>query len=178
MRRRATTARGAPVANWGKLREARQGVCLHYDGSASDAGAVAWLTKDPRARVSYNRLVLDDGQVVKIAPDDARAWHAGTCRPSSAAFTYGDANSALYGVALAAKPGDEVTGKQFDALVNVVRHYFEVEGWPLTDWWRVTDHEQEAWPRGRKVDIGRQLRHRGHPLHLDAVRQALTFCPG
>lgn len=164
------------MGNWGKLREPRVGVMLHYDGSASDAGAVGWLTKDPRARVSYNRLILDDGQVVKIAPDDARAWHAGACRPS-ARFGYTDANSAFYGVALAAKPGDAVPDTQFEALLAVIREYFDAEGWPLTDWWRVTDHAAEAWPRGRKSDIGTALRHHGQVLHLEAVRQALTSCP-
>jgi N-acetyl-anhydromuramyl-L-alanine amidase AmpD len=162
--------------NWGSLREARVGVMVHYDGSASDAGAVSWLTRHPDARVSYQRLVLDDGQVVKIAPDDARAWHAGTCRPSGAHLPYTDGNSAFYGVALAAKPGDTVTRPQLEALARCIREWFRAEGWPLTDWWRITDHAAEAWPRGRKVDVGDLLRYEGAPLDIATIRYAVTTC--
>jgi len=161
------------VANWGRLREPRVGVMLHYDGSASDAGAVAWLTRDPAARVSYTLLVLDDGQVVTVAPIDARAWHAGTCRPSSSALQYSDANSAFYGVALAARPGDTLTDAQVDALGVAVRRLFASEGWPLVESWRLTDHAQEAWPRGRKVDLGRGLLYRGAPFTLGVARQLI-----
>ena len=164
------------MGNWGRLREPRQGVMLHYDGSATDAGAVRWLTQHPDARVSYTRLVLDDGQVIPIAPDDARAWHAGNCRPSSEAFTYTDANSAFYGLAFAARPGDTITPPQFHAMLKTILRCYADEGWPLTDWWRITDHAREAWPRGRKVDIGTGLLYAGQPLTLDIIRQAVTSC--
>lgn len=160
---------GGPVANWGKLRERRVGVGLHYDGSASDPGAVNWLTKDPRCKVSYNRLVTDDGQDVKVAPDDARAWHAGTCKPS-ASFRYKDGNSALYGLAFAAKAGDALTAPQIKAAVRIVRGWFADEGWPLTELWRITDHATEAWPRGRKVDIGKSLTYQGQPFTVEMFR--------
>lgn len=164
------------MGNWGKLREKRVGVCVHYDGSGSDAGAVNWLTKHPEARVSYHRLILDDGQVIPIAPLDSRAWHAGVCRPSDARLTYTDANSALYGLAFAAKPGDELTAPQFQAMVREVAALFRVEGWSVTDWWRITDHAAEAWPRGRKADIGRGLRMGGHVVDISTIRQAVTTC--
>lgn len=139
--------------NWGALREPRIGVLLHYDASASDAGAVAWLTRDPRCAVSYNVLVLDDGQRIKIAPDDARAWHAGVCRPSSTRLPYKDANSAFYGLAFAAKPGDVITPKQLAGGIAQIRAWFLEEGWPLDATWRITSHHLEAHPRGRKHDI-------------------------
>lgn len=159
--------------NYGKLREGRVGVMLHYDGSATDAGAMAWF-RHPDCRVSYNRLILDDGQVVQIAPEDARAWHAGTCRPSVFAPDYTDANSAFYGYAFAAKSGDTITTYQLAAMVDVIRRAFQAEGWPLTDGHRITDHASEAWPRRRKVDIGTRLMFHGKPLTLDIIRQAVA----
>lgn len=171
-RRCATTETGS-VPNWGALREPRVGVCLHYDGSASDAGAVNWLTKHPDCRVSYHRLITDDGQAVKIAPDDARAWHAGVCRPSSL-LSYQDANSALYGLAFAAKAGDTLTYAQVRAAVKVVRVWYAEEDWALSDLWRITDHRAEAWPRGRKVDIGSTLRYLGKPFTIERFRSFLV----
>lgn len=171
--RPATTARSAVANNWGALRERRVGVCLHYDGSATDAGAVQWLTKDPRCKVSYNRLVTDDGQDVKVAPDDARAWHAGTCRPSSA-FRYKDANSALYGLAFAAKGGDALTHAQVKTAMRIVRGWFAAEEWPLSEAWRITDHEREAWPRGRKSDIGSSLTYLGKPFTVETFRECVV----
>jgi N-acetyl-anhydromuramyl-L-alanine amidase AmpD len=141
------------LGNWGELREDRIGVMLHYDGSASDPGAVYWLTKDPACKVSYNTLVLDDGKVVQVAPDDKRAWHAGVCRPSDPRMAYRDANSAFYGISIAAKPGDAVPLTQWGTLLRLVVERFQKHGWPLTDTWRLTSHHLEAWPRGRKSDI-------------------------
>jgi N-acetyl-anhydromuramyl-L-alanine amidase AmpD len=125
---------------------------LHYDASASDAGAIAWLTKDPRCKVSYNFLVMDDGTVVKVAPASARAWHAGVCRPSTEAPTYRDANSAFYGVAIAANAGEEATEAQENAVIDLCVDLYRKSGWPTIGVYRIVGHSAECWPRGRKVD--------------------------
>lgn len=138
--------------NWNSRREPRVGIMLHYDGSLSDPGAVAWLRDDPRCRVSYNYLILDDGTRVQIAPEEARAWHAGVCRPSSDRLPYHDANSAFLGVAIAATPPDRVQPRQFAEVVQLCQEYFRVRGWSLVETWRIVGHETEAWPRGRKID--------------------------
>ena len=143
------------MPNWGKkLDEPRKGVMLHYDDSGSDTGGVEWLTHDPRCHVSYNFLVLDRGDVVEIAPPACRAWHAGVCRPSDPAhLAYRDANSAFYGVAVAAKAGDEVTVQQLGAVVELCQRLARLHGWDLAaEPWRLTGHDLEAWPRGRKID--------------------------
>jgi len=161
--------------NWGRLREPRIGVMLHYDGSASDAGAVAWLTRDPRCKVSYNWLVLDDGQLVGVAPADARAWHAGVCRASAELLVYRDANSAFYGIAVAATAGQRATPAQSATVTRLVRSLFRSHGWDLhADSWRLVGHESEAWPRGRKHDpTGPDP---AHPvLAVDLVRGALPL---
>lgn len=127
----------------------RIGICLHYDGSASDAGGIAWL-KSPECKVSYNFAVRDNGDVVPIAPEDARAYHAGVCRPSVDRLAYTDANSALYGIALTATSGDVVTPAAFDAVVALCQRLYAKHGW--SEPWRITGHSAEAWPRGRKAD--------------------------
>jgi N-acetyl-anhydromuramyl-L-alanine amidase AmpD len=135
----------------------RLGVMLHYDASVSDAGALAWLT-DPRCRVGYNYLVLDNARIVELIPADRRAPHAGRTRSSDPVrLPYPDdcANSAFYGVAIAAggRAGDRATAAQVSACAALCRALFAHEGWPVTDTWRITSHHLEAWPRGRKVDI-------------------------
>lgn len=139
--------------NHGPLKGARVGVMLHYDASRSDTGAVAWLTKDPTCKVSYHWLVTDDGTAHVIAPHGRRAWHAGACRPSDPKrLPYKDANSAFYGVAIAATDGDVATPAQVATVVRLVRECFERQRWPLSETWRIVGHDSEAWPRGRKHD--------------------------
>lgn len=141
------------MPNWNTIREPRMGICLHYDDSASDAGAVEWLTKDPRCHVSYNWLVLDGGALVVVAPSDARAWHAGICKPSDARIPYRDANSALYGIAIAAKGTDVATEAQKQAVATLCRALYSHHGWDTaSEVWRIVGHDSEAWPRGRKID--------------------------
>jgi N-acetylmuramoyl-L-alanine amidase len=151
--------------NHNDLREPRVGVMLHYDDSSSDEGAVAWFT-DPRCEVSYNYLVLDNGEYVPIVPDGKRAWHAGACKTSAPSkLKYTDANSAFVGVAVATNAKKPVTAEQFETVVWLVKREFNKHGWPVTDSWRVVGHDMEAiFPdkpdtpkdlrgkRGRKID--------------------------
>ena len=135
-----------------RLFEPRVGCLLHFDGSASDRGAVAWFA-DPRCAVSYQVLITDDGVVHRLAPDDARAYHAGVCQPSDREhYPYADANSAFYGVAVAATDGDVVTAKQFQSVVETCVGYYRRHGWGPDEMGRITGHSAEAWPRGRKHD--------------------------
>jgi len=157
------------MAAWGtRLRQVREGVMLHYDASASDSGAVYWMTQDPACKVSYQWLVLDDGAAVRVAPDSARAYHAGFCRPSAAlraaGLAYTDANSAFFGIAVAATDGDRVTEAQKGTVLRLTLDYFKVHKWPLQESWRVVGHEEECWPRGRKPD----------PTGSDASRPVLS----
>jgi len=147
----ASLAKEVPNGQWGDLREPRIGVMVHYDASSSDAGAVGWFS-DPLCRVSYQVLVLDDGSWVQIAPDNKRAWHAGACRSSDPRLAYRDANSAFFGIAVATNEKVDVTPLQTLTAAFLARRYFEREGWPVTDTWRVVGHRTEAWPRGRKSD--------------------------
>jgi N-acetyl-anhydromuramyl-L-alanine amidase AmpD len=143
----------AIIANkqYNELREPRVGVMIHFDASGNDLSAVGWF-RDPTCKVSYQKLVLDDGSYVTIAPDTKRAWHAGVCRPSNDLLKYTDANSAFYGVSIASNEKVESTALQMLTAAALARFYFELEGWSLDQIWRVVGHDTEAWPRGRKVD--------------------------
>lgn len=142
------------MASWGGVvpNSKRIGICLHYDASTSDAGGIEWL-KSPKCKLSYNFAVRDNGEVVEIAPENRRAYHAGVCKPSSdfaAKANYTDANSSFYGIAITATSGDVATEPQKQAVVALCKRLYAKHGW--TEPWRITGHSAEAWPRGRKAD--------------------------
>jgi N-acetyl-anhydromuramyl-L-alanine amidase AmpD len=146
--------------NWGKLTEKRVGVLLHYDASSSDASAIRWFTH-PDSRVSYTWLVMDSGNVIPIAPQDKRAWHAGCCASDDPRLVYRDANSAFFGIALAATAGETATREAKRSIAMMCLHCFAVEGWPITEVWRIVSHRSQAvycrghpkaGQRGRKSD--------------------------
>lgn len=139
------------MSNWGTLREPRLGCMIHYDGSTTDAGALAWFAH-PQCKVSYNYLIWDDGNIHAIAPHTTRAWHAGVCRSSSHLLDYRDANSAFYGLSIAAKPPDKVFPAQLESLVALCISLFQQQGWSRAETWRIVGHSSECWPRGRKTD--------------------------
>jgi N-acetyl-anhydromuramyl-L-alanine amidase AmpD len=161
------------LGNWNRLLAKRGGIMLHYDDSCSDASAQEWLLKDPACHVSYNKLFLDNGDVVQIAPDEARAWHAGVCKPSNPRLQYRDANSYFFGFAIAANGKDHIKPAQFDSLVRVCVEKFRLFGWTKLDLWRISSHSLEAWPRGRKVDI--EGTKKNDPVcSVEAVRAAVA----
>lgn len=160
------------LGNWNRLRGHRGGIMLHYDDSRRDQSAVEWLTIDERCKVSYNDLILDDGHTEPIAPEDARAWHAGVCRPSVTNLAYTDANSYFYGIAIAANGNDHITKKQFDATARRCVELFRKNGWSYLEMWRITSHSKEAWPRGRKVDI-EGTRKNDPVCSVESVRSAV-----
>lgn len=49
---------------------------LHYTGMTSGAAAIARL-RDPEAKVSAHYVVEEDGRILRLVPEDRRAWHAG-----------------------------------------------------------------------------------------------------
>ncbi len=58
--------RGAPVDT----------LVLHYTGMKTAKDALDRL-RDPQARVSSHYVVDEDGTVLRLVPEDRRAWHAG-----------------------------------------------------------------------------------------------------
>ncbi|MBV8687219.1 MAG: N-acetylmuramoyl-L-alanine amidase [Alphaproteobacteria bacterium] len=92
---------------------------LHYTGMPTAEGAIARL-RDPEAKVSAHYLVAEDGQVLRLVPEEKRAWHAGR------SFWRGvtDVNSASIGIEIV-NPGHEFgyrpfAEQQMDALIPLV----------------------------------------------------------
>ncbi len=82
---------------------------LHYTGMTDAASAIARLS-DPAAEVSCHYLVAEDGQVVRMVPEERRAWHAGRSRWGGIT----DVNSASIGIELV-NPGHEFGYRPFPA---------------------------------------------------------------
>lgn len=129
--------------NWGKRTEPRIGVMLHYDASARDQSAILWFTREG-CNVSYNWLVMDSGNIIPIAPHDARAWHAGCCKSDDPRLVYRDGNSAFYGLSIAATEGELATREAKRSVATMCLHVFMVEGWPVADVWRIVSHRAHA----------------------------------
>jgi N-acetyl-anhydromuramyl-L-alanine amidase AmpD len=163
------------LGNWNRVRGERHGVMLHYDGSVNDAGGLAWLTKDERCKVSYNWAVDDKGVQHEVAPEHARAWHAGVCRPSDPRLAYTDANSAFYGVTVLADGDDLATDAALKSVVDLCIRLFRKHGWTAQDTWRIVSHESEAFPRGRKVDCTGVRADKVPVLDLTKVRALVTY---
>jgi len=51
-------------------------VVLHYTGMEDGPSAIQRLC-DPEAHVSCHYLIAEDGAVLRMVPEDKRAWHAG-----------------------------------------------------------------------------------------------------
>ena len=51
-------------------------IVLHYTGMESGDAAIDWLA-NPASKVSSHYVVAEDGQIVRMVPEDKRAWHAG-----------------------------------------------------------------------------------------------------
>jgi len=51
-------------------------IVLHYTGMEDAASAIERL-RDPEAKVSCHYLVDEDGKILRMVPEERRAWHAG-----------------------------------------------------------------------------------------------------
>ncbi len=96
-------------------------IVLHYTGMESAAAAIARL-RDPAAEVSAHYVVDEDGTVLRLVPDEKRAWHAG----KSHWREWDDVNSVSLGIEIV-NPGHEFGYRPFpeaqvDAVVRLVAH--------------------------------------------------------
>lgn len=65
-----------PSPNFGPRRAAVDMLVLHYTGMASGDAAID-LLRSPAAEVSCHYVVQEDGRIVQMVAEAARAWHAG-----------------------------------------------------------------------------------------------------
>lgn len=82
-------------------------VVLHYTGMPSAAAALDWLA-NPASKVSAHYVVAEDGVVVRMVDETARAWHAG--RSWWRGLT--DVNSASIGIEIV-NPGHDFGYRPF-----------------------------------------------------------------
>ena len=94
-------------------------IVLHYTGMKDAASAIERL-RDPDAQVSCHYLVAEDGQILRMVPEEKRAWHAGeSCWRGNRRI-----NSASIGIEIV-NPGHEhgyrpFPDEQIDALIPLV----------------------------------------------------------
>lgn len=96
-----------PSPNWDERSLPVSMVVLHYTGMADAASAIARLA-DPQAKVSAHYVVAEDGEIVRMVPEDKRAWHAGL----SWWRGISDVNSASVGIEIV-NPGHEFGYRPF-----------------------------------------------------------------
>lgn len=96
-----------PSPNWDERSLPVSMIVLHYTGMMDAAAAIARLC-DPEAKVSCHYLIAEDGEIVRMVPEEKRAWHAG------ASYWRGieDVNSASVGIELV-NPGHELGYRPF-----------------------------------------------------------------
>jgi N-acetylmuramoyl-L-alanine amidase len=102
-------------------------IVLHYTGMQDAASAIARLS-DPAAKVSCHYLIAEDGQIVRMVPEERRAWHAGNSWWRGVT----DINSASVGIEIV-NPGHEFgyrpfPEEQIDALIPLVSQIKERYG--------------------------------------------------
>jgi len=109
----------APSPNFGERVLPISMIVLHYTGMRNAEEAIERL-RDPDFGVSSHYLVAEDGQVVRMVPEDKRAWHAGGSHWRGVT----DVNSASVGIEIV-NPGHEYgyrpfPDEQIDAVIRLV----------------------------------------------------------
>jgi N-acetylmuramoyl-L-alanine amidase len=74
---------------------------LHYTGMPDAASAINWLASS-ESKVSAHYVVTEDGKIIRMVPEDKRAWHAGLAHWRGVS----DVNSASIGIEIV-NPGHE-----------------------------------------------------------------------
>lgn len=83
---------------------------LHYTGMMSGEAALARLC-DPEAKVSAHYCVEEDGRILRLVPENRRAWHAGLASWAGDS----DINARAIGIEIV-NPGHEFGYRPFPSL--------------------------------------------------------------
>lgn len=67
-----------PSPNFGERAEGvpLDTLILHYTGMPDGEAALKWLCSE-KSQVSCHYFIFEDGRIVQLVPEEARAWHAG-----------------------------------------------------------------------------------------------------
>ncbi|HZF95156.1 MAG TPA: N-acetylmuramoyl-L-alanine amidase [Allosphingosinicella sp.] len=116
-----------PSPNFDERAQPISMLVLHYTGMEDTRSAIERL-RDPSSKVSCHYLVDEDGKIVRMVPEEKRAWHAGR------SYWRGntDVNGASIGIELV-NPGHDhgyrpFPEEQIDALVRLVSDIKERRG--------------------------------------------------
>ena len=146
-------ARVRPSPNYGERRDGidPDTIVLHYTGMATAEAAEDWLC-NLESQVSSHYLVYENGAVVQMVPEKARAWHAGK------SFWQGetDLNSCSVGIEIA-NPGHDLgytdfPDTQIASVILLCRDI--IDRWAIPPR-RVLAHSDIA--PGRKIDPGEKF---------------------
>ena len=109
----------APSPNFDERKLPVTMLVLHYTGMRDGVEAIQRL-RSPESGVSSHYVVAEDGQILRLVPEDKRAWHAGKSWWRGVT----DINSASVGIEIV-NPGHEFGYRPFpipqiDALIPLV----------------------------------------------------------
>ncbi len=153
----------APSPNFDARKVPPRLIVLHYTGMESGAAALERL-RDPAAKVSAHYLLDEDGALLRLVPEERRAWHAG----ASSWRGETDVNGVSIGVELV-NPGHEHGLRPYPEaqIARLIALLDDIRGR-----WRVEDQDivghSDVAP-ARKRDPGelfpwRRLSEAGHGL--------------
>ncbi len=167
----------APSPNFNARRGPPDMLVLHYTGMQTAAEAVARL-QDPSAEVSAHYVVDEDGTVLRLVPEERRAWHAG--RGVWQGET--DCNAASIGIEIV-NPGHEFGYRDFPEvqIAAVIELVADIRTrWSIPDA-RIIAHSDLA--PDRKEDPGerfpwKRLAGEGHGLWFEPAAERIAALGG
>jgi N-acetyl-anhydromuramyl-L-alanine amidase AmpD len=100
-------------------KESIAGILLHHTGSPSEEGDIFYLSHSHANPVSTHKVFRRDGTIVKLVPDDKRAWHAGASRWRD--FT--DCNDTMIGYEICNRGnGEDYTAAQYESIAQSIAY--------------------------------------------------------
>ncbi|WP_296167604.1 N-acetylmuramoyl-L-alanine amidase [uncultured Brevundimonas sp.] len=165
--------RDVPSPNFDARRGPPDMLVLHYTGMQTAAAAIARLC-DHEAKVSAHYVVDEDGSILKLVPEERRAWHAGR----GVWLGETDCNAASIGIEIV-NPGHEFGYRDFpevqvDAVISLIADIRT--RWTIPDN-RIIAHSDLA-PE-RKQDPGerfawKRLAGAGHGLWFEPAQERIA----
>ena len=174
------SVRDVPSPNCDSRRAPPDMLVLHYTGMPTAAEAIARLC-DPEAKVSAHYVVDEDGSILRLVPEERRAWHAG----QGAWQGETDCNAASIGIEIV-NPGHEFGYRDFpeaqtDAVISLVSDIRT--RWTIPDA-RIIGHSDlaperkqdpgERFPWKRLAAVGHGLWFEPAPERIDALGAPLA----
>ena len=167
----------APSPNFNARRGPPDMLVLHYTGMKTAAEAIARL-QDPAAEVSAHYVVDEEGTVLRLVPEERRAWHAG--RGVWQGET--DCNAVSIGIEIV-NPGHEFGYRDFPQaqVAAVIELVGDIRSrWSIPDA-RIIAHSDLA--PDRKEDPGerfpwKRLAGAGHGLWFEPAAERIAALGG